>query len=132
MQILQHQYTQTQSTSVSSNDEKDVADEVDVAAEDKTYCDVPNPSNPCHDRRDVDEETGLATCMDGSHEADWRDCNGGGSNNDEAAEDDLPQDGGCQSNDDYCDADENCRSENVDCIDDRNFDEDDYNGQTKV
>ena len=45
--------------------------------QEKTYCDVPNPSNPCHDRRDVDEITGLATCMDGSHEEDWRDCNGG-------------------------------------------------------
>jgi hypothetical protein len=42
----------------------------------KTYCDVPNPSNPCHDRKDYSETTGLYTCMDGSHEADWRDCNG--------------------------------------------------------
>lgn len=42
--------------------------------------------------------------------------------------DDLPQDGGCQGEDDYCDRDEGCRSESVDCIDDRNFDEDDYNG----
>jgi hypothetical protein len=52
--------------------------------DDKTYCDVPNPSNPCHDRRDGSETNGLYTCMDGSHEADWKDCNG--SNND----DDLP------------------------------------------
>lgn len=44
----------------------------------KTYCDVPNPSNPCHDRKDVSETTGLATCIDGSHERDWRDCKGGG------------------------------------------------------
>jgi hypothetical protein len=42
--------------------------------------------------------------------------------------DDLPQEGGCQEQDDYCDADEGCRSENVDCIDDRGFDEDDYDG----
>jgi hypothetical protein len=44
--------------------------------EDKTYCDVPNPSNPCHDRKDYSETTGLSTCLDGSHEEDWRDCNG--------------------------------------------------------
>lgn len=51
-------------------------------------------------------------------------------NDDEAAADDedLPEDGGCQGSDDYCDADEGCRSESVDCIDDRNFDEEDYNG----
>ena len=36
--------------------------------------------------------------------------------------------GGCQEHDDYCDADEGCRSESVDCIDDRGFDKDDYNG----
>jgi hypothetical protein len=58
----------------------------------KTYCDVPNPSNPCHDRRDGDEITGLYTCMDGSHEEDWRDCNGNSNddddNNDEEREDD--------------------------------------------
>jgi hypothetical protein len=42
--------------------------------------------------------------------------------------DDLPQEGGCQEEDDYCDADEGCRSDDVDCIDDRGFDEDDYNG----
>ena len=34
----------------------------------------------------------------------------------------------CQGEDDYCDADEGCRSDDVDCIDDRNFDEDDYDG----
>jgi hypothetical protein len=49
------------------------------------------------------------------------------SNNDNDS-DDLPQDGGCQEQDDYCDADEGCRSESVDCIDDRGFDEDDYDG----
>jgi hypothetical protein len=32
----------------------------------------------------------------------------------------------CQSQDDFCDNDEGCES--VDCIDDRGFDEDDYNG----
>jgi hypothetical protein len=42
---------------------------------DKTYCDVPNPSNPCHDRNS--DTTGLYTCIDGSHEEDWRDFKGG-------------------------------------------------------
>jgi hypothetical protein len=100
---------------------------------DKTYCNVPNPSNPCHDRKDYSDTTGLYTCIDGSHEANWRDCTGGGSNNDDEGSndndsDDLPQDAGCQGSDDYCDSDDGCRSESVDCIDDRNFDEDDYNG----
>lgn len=36
--------------------------------------------------------------------------------------------GGCQSYDDYCDESEGCDREDVDCIDDRGFDEDDYNG----
>ena len=97
---------------------------------DKTYCDVPNPSNPCHDRKDYSDTTGLYTCLDGSHEANWRNCTDddeGSSDNDNDS-DDLPQDGGCQGSDDYCDRDEGCRSESVDCIDDRNFDEDDYNG----
>jgi hypothetical protein len=40
---------------------------------------------------------------------------------------DLPQEGGCQQEDDYCDHDENCQKITVDCINDRNF-EDDYNG----
>jgi hypothetical protein len=44
----------------------------------KTYCDVPNPSNPCHDRKDYSDTTGLYTCIDGSHEEDWKECEGGG------------------------------------------------------
>ena len=40
----------------------------------KTYCDVPNPSNPCHDRKDFDDRTRLYTCLDGSHVKDWREC----------------------------------------------------------
>ena len=51
-----------------------------------------------------------------------------GSSDNDNDSDDLPQDGGCQGSDDYCDRVEGCRSESVDCIDDRNFDEDDYNG----
>lgn len=35
-----------------------------------------------HDRRDGDEVTGLYTCMDGSHEEDWKDCNGDSNDND--------------------------------------------------
>jgi hypothetical protein len=30
---------------------------------DKTYCDVPNPSNPCHDRKDYSDTTGLYRCI---------------------------------------------------------------------
>jgi hypothetical protein len=105
----------------------------------KTYCDVPNPSNPCHDRKDYDQETGLYPCIDGSYEEDWRDCNGGGSggsddnddngNDSSDLDDDSDDDGNnCQGEDDFCDDDEGCESESVDCIDDRGFDEDDYNG----
>jgi hypothetical protein len=92
---------------------------------------VPNPSNPCHDRKDYSEDTGLYTCMDGSHVADWRECNGNGGEDDEDTsgdEEEPPQEGGCQEEDDFCDSDEGCRSDSVDCIDDRGFDEDDYNG----
>ena len=98
---------------------------------DNPYCDQVTVYESCFDRKDYDQETGLYPCKDGSNVKDWRDCNGdsGGSNNDDsAAEDNLPEDGGCQGSDDYCDRDEGCRSESVDCIDDRNFDEDDYNG----
>jgi hypothetical protein len=35
---------------------------------------------------------------------------------------------GCQPEDDYCDYDQHCELTSVDCIDDRGFDEDDYNG----
>jgi hypothetical protein len=57
----------------------------DKEDESKTYCDVPNPSNPCHDRKDYSETTGLYTCIDGSHEEDWRDCKGGGADEEETA-----------------------------------------------
>jgi hypothetical protein len=57
----------------------------------------------------------------------YDDGNNNGDNGDDGS-DDLPQEGGCQEEDDFCDADEGCRSESVDCIDDRNFDEDDYDG----
>ena len=90
------------------------------ASEEKTYCDVPNPSNPCHDRKDYSEDTGLYTCIDGSHEEDWKDCKGGGA--------DENADGECQEEDDYCDVSEGCHETYIDCIDDTNFDEDDYDG----
>jgi hypothetical protein len=86
-----------------------------------TYCDVPNPSNPCHDRKDYNETTRLYTCIDGSHEENWRDCEGGGTGSDDG-------DNGCQEEDNYCDRDQNCDSPEVDCIDDTKFDEDDYDG----
>ena len=35
---------------------------------------------------------------------------------------------GCDDNDDYCNEEDECGRSDVDCIDDRNFDEDDYNG----
>ncbi len=42
------------------------------------YCDVvrqdPNYHGSCHDRKDNSETTGLYTCNDGTHKADWRDC----------------------------------------------------------
>ena len=89
-------------------------------AGEKTYCDIPNPSNPCHDRKDASDLTGLYTCIDGSHEEDWKDCKGGGA--------DENADGECQEEDDYCDISEGCHETYIDCIDDTNFDEDDYDG----
>jgi hypothetical protein len=56
--------------------------------------------------------SGLYPCKDGSYKEDWRDCNGG----DESEESD--EESGCQGEDDYCDVDEGCESESVDCIDD--------------
>jgi hypothetical protein len=50
--------------------------------------------------------------MDGSYEEDWRDYNG------DEGEDAEGDEGGCQSEDDYCDVEEGCESESVDCIDD--------------
>jgi hypothetical protein len=63
-------------------------------------------------------------------EANNRDFDGDDNDNDnnDNDSDDLPQEGGCQEFDDYCDRDEGCHREDVDCIDDRGFDEDDYDG----
>jgi hypothetical protein len=43
---------------------------------DEPYCDqVPSDySGSCWDRQDIDEETGLAPCRDGSFEEDYHDC----------------------------------------------------------
>ena len=107
----------------------------------KTYCDVPNPSNPCHDRYDVSETTGLATCIDGSYEEDPEDCKGGGAEDDnDSVEDeektancggepctptekedstlDATQELECQEEDDFCEP--GCESPSMDCIDDVN------------
>jgi hypothetical protein len=89
-----------QSSGNDDNDNNDSGDDKDE--EEKTYCDVPNPSNPCHDRRDVSETTGLATCIDGSHEEDWRDCKGGG------AEDEAEDEESGQYDDDDNDRLPNC------------------------
>jgi hypothetical protein len=73
-----------------NNDDNGRVEDEEGDNEEKTYCDVPNPSNPCHDRYDVSETTGLATCIDGSHEEDPEDCKGGGAeddNNDDSVED---------------------------------------------
>jgi hypothetical protein len=95
--------------------------------ENQPYCDEVSDdySGGCWDRRDYDQETGLYPCKEGYKE-DWRDCNG---NNDG----DEPQEGdveaGCQAEDDYCDADEGCESESVDCVDDTAVEEGhEYNG----
>jgi hypothetical protein len=93
----------------------------------------------CHDRKDYYDggpNDGLYPCNDGSARTDWRDCpdvSGFDYNdNDSSSSDDDNNNNedtsGCQEEDDFCDADEGCESDSVDCIDDRNFDEDDYNG----
>ena len=44
------------------------------------YCDQVDelgPNETCHDRKDASDVTGLYTCLDGSQEEDWRDCEGG-------------------------------------------------------
>jgi hypothetical protein len=78
--------SQAQAQTVDDDDE-DNYDE-GPADEEKTYCDVPNPSNPCHDRKDYSDTTGLYTCIDGSHEEDWRVCSGGGAEDDDDSNDD--------------------------------------------
>jgi len=108
--------------SISGYASEDVDEGEDTSSEgEKTYCDVPNPSDPCHDRKDYSETTGLYTCIDGSHEEDWKDCDGGGT--DENADASL-----CQEEDDYCSTVEGCHETYIDCIDDTKFDEDDYDG----
>ena len=87
----------------------------------KTYCDVPNPSNPCHDRKDYSDITGLYTCIDGSHEEDWRDCKGGGSEDEEDGDgdDDPRDDPDCWYGDLYvCDESGECDTDRFDCITD--------------
>jgi hypothetical protein len=71
----------------SSDDNDDKGDGDSNDGRGKTYCDVPNPSNPCHDRKDYSDSTGLYTCIDGSHEEDWSDCDGGSGDNDNGDDD---------------------------------------------
>ena len=44
---------------------------------DQVYPEELGPNETCHDRKDADDDTGLYTCLDGSHEKDWGDCEGG-------------------------------------------------------
>lgn len=93
------------------------------------YFDEVNYTVECFDRKDYDQETGLYPCNDGSYVGDWKDCPDTSSNDYEeevSDSDDLPREGGWMGEDDFCDADEGCRSDDVDCIDDRNFDADYY------
>jgi hypothetical protein len=66
----------------------------------------------------------------GQCEDDDEPYNNNDNDNDSSELDNDSNDNGddCQSNDDFCDNSEGCESESVDCIDDRGFDEDDYNG----
>jgi hypothetical protein len=50
----------------------------------------------CHDRKDYDDVTGLASCNDGTQKADWRDCKDAtekesSSNNDNSNSGNLPE-----------------------------------------
>jgi hypothetical protein len=53
-------------------------EEVGRPGELRPYCDELQPNNRtgivCHDRKDYSDVTGLYTCRDGTHEADWQDC----------------------------------------------------------
>ena len=57
----------TQQQSIQASDDNDGAN---------PYCDkvADNYQGTCHDRYDVDEETGKATCNDGTHKDDPQDC----------------------------------------------------------
>lgn len=100
------------------------------------YCDLVSDDydGDCHDRYDFYEggpNNGLFPCNDGSNRSEPKDCPdvSGFDYNDSSSDDGNNEDtSGCQEEDDFCDADEGCQSDSVDCIDDRNFDEDDYNG----
>jgi hypothetical protein len=76
---------------------------------------------------DTDNFDCITDCADGSSVTTGEECPGD-DDSDEPADEDLPQEGGCQEEDDYCDRDEDCHLASVDCIDDREFDSDDYDG----
>jgi len=96
-----------------NDNDKDEDVEEEPGEDEKTYCDVPNPSKDCFDRLDYSETTGLYGCLDGSQVEDWKDCEGGGTDEDALMEE-------CQEEDDYCDTSEGCHFQTVDCIDDVN------------
>jgi hypothetical protein len=55
------------------------------------YCDQVDPgelgpNESCHDRKDASDSTGLYTCIDGSQEEDWQDCEGGGAEDEDESD----------------------------------------------
>lgn len=80
---------------------------------------VPNPDfkpiDPNVYTGDLYDSHGLKTTVD----------NNDNDNNDRYEDADREE---CQEEDDYCDISEGCHETYIDCIDDRGFDEDDYNG----
>jgi hypothetical protein len=91
----------------------------------------------CNEKGECDSENFdcLTECADGSDVTTGEECPGKDSSDapneeqDERDEELTPEQiMGCQKEDDYCDFDENCQLTTIDCIDDRGFDQDDYNG----
>jgi hypothetical protein len=88
------------------------------------YCDKLNAeqksNTSCHDRRDVDSETGIATCNDGTYKKDWRDCKdaSGYDYDDDDSRDEEEDTGG--SNPEGEEEDQSCGGES--CTDDEKED----------
>jgi hypothetical protein len=102
------------------------------ASEANPYCDLVSDEymesgGSCHDRKDYYDggpNDGLYPCNDGSARTDWEDCPDVSGFDYSVYNDDTS---GCQEEDDYCDADEGCKSPSVDCIDDVNIGDDGEN-----
>jgi hypothetical protein len=103
------------------------------------YYDIPLQGDYCLDFNedricDVDFHNGIVVTYGAlAEDDDDNDGNDNDDDNDDGKRSDLDDDSNdndndCQSQDDFCDNSEGCESESVDCIDDRGFDEDDYNG----